>query len=108
MTDILKKLGQVAAAAATDEDLYEVPADRTALISSLVVCNRGAASSFRAAVVPAGESLDLVHYVAYDMPIDINDAKALRLGITMSTGDKLVVRGTSANFTFSAFGVERS
>jgi hypothetical protein len=106
MPDHLRILGQAALAATTLTDVYTVPATKSATISSVVVCNRGVATSFRISVAKAGLADTNKQYLYYDTAIAANDTFAATIGITMDTGDVLRVYGTSANCSASVFGVE--
>lgn len=104
-----KVLGQSAPSANTDTTLYTVPAATEAVISTLVVCNRGAsAATYRIAVRPDGAALANSHYVAYDISIAANSLVALTLGVTINATDVVTVRASTADTTFSAFGSEIS
>jgi len=104
-----KVLGQSAPAATTAVDLYTVPSATSAVISTLVVCNRAASdATYRVAVRPAGTSLANQHYVAYDVTVGASDSTTLTLGITAATTDVVTVYASTADLTFSAFGSELS
>jgi hypothetical protein len=70
-----KVLGQLAAAATTEEGLYAVPASSSTVVSSIVIANRGAtAATYRLAVKPtAATTLATNHYLAYDVSIAANN-----------------------------------
>jgi hypothetical protein len=102
-----KVLGQAALAATTDTDVYTVPASRQAVVSTLVVANRGAtAATFRVAVRPAGGTLADGMYIAYDVPIDGNSSYTFTIGITLDETDVVMVRSSTANLSVNLFGQE--
>jgi hypothetical protein len=102
-----KVLGQVIPSATTATTLYTVPSDKSAVISTLVVCNQEAtAATYRIAVRPAGATLAAVHYVAYDVTVGANDSTALTLGITLATTDIVTVYASTATISFHAYGDE--
>jgi hypothetical protein len=103
-----KVLGQLAAAATTEEGLYAVPASSSAVVSTIVIANRGAtATTYRLAVKPtAATTLATSHYLAYDVAIAANDSVALTLGITLAASNAIRTYAGNANLTFSAFGSE--
>jgi hypothetical protein len=106
-TTSYKVLAQNATSATTSTDIYTVGAGKQAVISTLVVCNRGtSATTFRIAVRPDGSTLANTHYLAYDVAIAANDSTNLTLGITMDASDVLTVYAGNANLTFAAFGSE--
>ena len=103
-----KVLGQLAAAATTEEALYAVPASSSTVVSSIVIANRGSTTAtYRLAVKPtAATTLATNHYIAYDVPLAANDSVALTLGITLAATNALRTYASNANLTFSAFGSE--
>lgn len=110
MSQAYKIAGQSAPAANTDTLLYTVPASREFIESTLTVCNRdsaGGIAAFRIAVVPSAESLATKHYLAYDILIDSRGTEKFTIGFTLATGDKVYVRSSTANLSFSLFGCER-
>lgn len=107
MATAYKVLGQVAPSATTATSLYTVPTSTQALSSSLVICNRGAASStFRVAIRPGGATLDPKHYLFYDAVLDANNAAFFTLGLALAATDVITVYAGTADFSFSAFGSE--
>lgn len=103
-----KVLGQLAAAATTEEGLYAVPASSSAVVSTIVVANRGTTSAtYRIAVKPtAATTLASNHYIAYDVAIAPNDSTALTLGVTLAANNAIRTYASNANLTFTAFGTE--
>jgi hypothetical protein len=103
-----KILGQLAAAATTEEALYAVPASSSTVVSSIVIANRGStAATYRLAVKPtAATTLATNHYLAYDVTIAANDSAALTLGITLAATNAIRTYASNTNLTFTAFGSE--
>lgn len=102
-------VGQVAPAADTDTLIYEVLAARYFVASTLMITNRdkvGDAAEFRVAIVPAGETLAAKHYIKYDEFIDQRESIPLTLGLSLQAGVKIYVRGSTANLSFSLFGLD--
>lgn len=107
MATTYKVLGQSAPSATTLTSLYTVPSATTAVISSIVICNRDASSAtYRIAVRPDGAAIANSQYIAYDVTVGASDSTVLTLGITMDATDVLSVYASTANLTFSAFGSE--
>jgi len=107
MPQAYKVLGQSAPSATTLTSLYTVPSATSAVVSTITVCNRAAASkSFRLAVRPAGASIADQHYIAYDVVIAANDSTCLTLGLTLAATDVLSVYASAADLSFQAFGSE--
>lgn len=102
-----KVLGQSNPSATTATTLYTVPSGKTAVISTLSVCNTAAsAATFRVAVRPAGASLATVHYLAYDTTVGANDTTTITIGITLAATDVVTVYASTANLVFHAYGDE--
>lgn len=102
-----KVLGQINPSATTATTLYTVPSAKSAVVSSLTICNQtSSAATFRIAVRPAGATLAAVHYVAYDVTVGASDTTALTLGITLATTDVITVYASTATLSFHAYGDE--
>ena len=102
-----KVLGQSNPSANTNTDLYTVPANTSAVCSTLVVCNQAATgATFRVAVRPSGAVIAAQHYLSYDVSLNANDSVTLTIGITLATTDIVTVRANSATVSFSLFGSE--
>jgi glucose-6-phosphate dehydrogenase assembly protein OpcA len=102
-----KVLGQVIPSATTATTLYTVPSAKSAVISSLTICNQASTSAtFRVAVRPAGATLATLHYIAYDVTVGAADTTALTLGITLATTDVVTVYASTATVSFHAYGDE--
>lgn len=109
MPTIYKVLGQVAPNATTDTTLDTVPAATQVVVSTIVVCNRGAtAATYRIAIRPAGAAISNQHYIAYDSTVAANDSTMLTIGITLAATDVITVYASNANLSFNAFGSEIS
>ena len=108
MPDTVKILGQSAPNATTETDLYEVLAPATsAVVSSIVVCNRGTTSTtFRISVSQAGAATTNKDYLYDDITIGGMDTFVATIGISLATTDKIRVYAGNANLSFNAFGVE--
>ena len=103
----VKVLGQLACAATTAETVYTVPSGKSAVVSTVAVCNRtGSVVTYRLAVRPAGATLANQHYIAYDVPLPANSSDYLTLGITLAATDVLTFYASAASLSVSAFGDE--
>lgn len=101
--------GQAAPAADTDTVLFTVGVGRYFVVSTLMVTNRdkvGDAAEYRIAVVPKGEVLATKHYIKYDDFIDQRESIPLTLGIALPAEARVYVRASTANLSFSLFGVD--
>lgn len=104
-TTTYKVLAQSALSATTNTDVYTVPSATSAVVSTMVLCNRSTtAAAFRIAIRPAGATLANQHYIAYDVTLGANDSTTLTLGITLATTDVVTVYASTANVSVSLFG----
>ena len=109
MPTVYKVLGQSAPAATTSTTLYTVPSATETIVSTIAVTNRAAtAATFRIAVRPNGATLANEHYISFDAPISANDTLFITVGATLDATDVITVYGSTANFSFTAFGSEIS
>ena len=104
-----KVLGQAAPSATTATDVYTVALSSEAVVSTIVVCNRAAASgTYRISVRPSGATQADEHYIAYDVPVAGNDSTTLTLGITLEASDVITVYCSTADMSVSVFGSEET
>jgi hypothetical protein len=108
MSDTLKVLAQQSPAAGTLTDLYTVPGGKSAVASSIVVCNRDAlqTAAFRIAVVVGGLADDVKQYLYYDQEIEPNCSFVAMVGLTLATTDVVRVQSSNGACSFNLFGVE--
>jgi hypothetical protein len=107
MTTTYKTLGQSAPLATTETDLYTVPAVTSTIVSSLIVCNRGAtATTFRISNSVGGGATATKDYIYFDVSIAANETFIATVGVTMATTDKLRVFAGNTNLSFAAYGSE--
>jgi len=96
------KVAQAQGTALTD--LYTVPSDKQAVISSLTVCNYGTASyEYDLRVRPGGASAADIHYLASGVLIPPNETAFITAGIALGTADVLSVQATGSAVSFMAF-----
>lgn len=107
MATTYKVLAQAAPSATTSTDVYTVGAGKSAVISTMVICNRATAqASYRIAIRPAGATLANQHYIAYDVTLAASDSTTLTLGITLAATDVVTVYCSTATQSVSIFGSE--
>lgn len=107
MPTTYKVLGQTATTTATTATLYTVPSATSAVCSTLVATNRGAAASaFRIAVQPGGATLEDKHYIVYDNNLQGNDAVFLTIGVTLAATDVISVFSSTDAMSFNLYGSE--
>ena len=108
MATTYKVLGQVAPLATTDTTLYTVPSATQAVCSTLSVCNRGSAATFRVQIKIAGAASDNKQFVTYDATVAANDTLLLTFGATLGATDVVVVYVSTGDVSFQLFGSEIS
>ena len=109
MATTYKVLGQSNPSSATATTLYTVPSAKSAVVSTITVCNQAAtAATYRIAVRPAGATLAAQHYLAYDSSITANNSTMITIGVTLATTDVITVYASTATMSFSVFGTEIS
>ena len=109
MASVIKVLGQSAPSATTETDLYTVPAATSTVVSSLVICNRGATeATFRVSIAVGGGATANKDYLYYDLPIAPNDTFIFTIGPTLAAADEVKVYASTGNLSFSIFGQESS
>lgn len=106
MATTYKVLGQSSPSASTNTTLYTVPSAKSAVISTLAICNRSSSAAFRVAVRPSGATLANQHYVVYDSQLASGDSVFLTLGITLATTDVVTIYSSTSTLSFSLFGSE--
>ena len=117
MTTTYKKLGSVVAtmtvgtsaiaSSGLNTTLYTVPSLTSTVVSSIVVCNLGLNEhTFRIAI--GNGTITLKDYIYYDLTIAGNDTFFCTAGITMATGNTIIVQANATDVVFSAFGSEIS
>jgi len=100
-------LAQSAPSATTNTDVYTVGSGKSAVVSTITVCNRAAtAATYRIAIRVAGATIANEDYIAYDSALPANDTIALTLGVTLAATDVVTVYASSANLSFNLFGAE--
>lgn len=111
MSTAYKKLGATVVVADTDTALYTVPGSTSAIVSSIIICNKGTSTrTFRIAHISGGGigAVGAADYLYYDLYIRGRDTFVVTIGITMATTDTLLVRANHADVTFTAEGSEIS
>ena len=107
MATTYKVLGQSAPSATTNTDVYTVGSGKSAVVSTITVCNRAASSAtYRIAIRVAGAAIANEDYIAYDSTVPGNDTISLTLGITLAATDVVTVYASTANLSVNLFGTE--
>jgi hypothetical protein len=107
MASTYKVLAQSAPSATTNTDVYTVGSGKSAVVSTITICNRAAtAATYRIAIRIAGTTIANEDYIAYDASVPANDTIALTLGITLAATDVVTVYASTANTSFNLFGSE--
>jgi hypothetical protein len=107
MADVVKVLGQQYPSATTLTTLYTTPALTSAVVSSLVMCNKGTvADAVRAAVRVGGASIEDKQYLFYDQPLGAKESLTVTIGISIDAADVVSVYSTQGTTAFNLYGVE--
>jgi hypothetical protein len=103
-----KVLGQAHPAGTSETNLYTVPAETQAIVSTLSISNvTGASANARVWVRVGGASTGNTNALMYDVPLASNSVAAFTLGLTLAATDVVTVRGSSGgHLTFQLFGSE--
>ena len=110
MATAYKILGQSSPSDTSNTDLYTVPADASAVISTLMISNTSIAeATCRIFARQGGAAASTTNAIIYGGAIAGNDFKAITVGITLAGADVITVQsGTADALTFQAFGSEVS
>ena len=107
MSEVYKILGASAPSATTQTTVYTVAASTEAIVSSIVVCERGGNSAtFRIAILSGGGTVANEDYIAYDHSISANETIVLTLGVGLAATDEVEVYASTADLSFNVFGME--
>lgn len=108
MAETLKILAQAASSALTNVTVYTVTTT-AAVISTMFLCNTNSASGDTVRVY-AMKSTDgapaIKNALYYDLPMYNNDTFAATCGITLATGDSIVIYSNSSLVSCQLFGSE--
>jgi hypothetical protein len=103
----MKILAQAYPSAATSTALYTVGAGKSAVISTIAVCNTtGSQLTFRIATVPSGGTLGSASYIAYDSKVTGNDTNFITVGITLEAGATIYVYNATQGVAYNLYGTE--
>lgn len=108
MPSIQKVLGQAAPSTTNNTNLYTVPANTSAVSSTLSVTNTTTAiATARVFVRIGGDAAGQNNAIMYDVAIQPNSVIALTIGMTLAETDIVTVQtGTADALTFMLFGEE--
>ena len=107
MSDIIKVLGQLDAAATTQETLYTVPDLTQTTVSSFVACNRtGSAITFRLRINVAAASDADKQFLYYGKSVAANDTFTAVIGMCLGQADVVKTYASAVDMSFTLFGVE--
>jgi homoserine dehydrogenase len=109
VAETFKNLGQQGPAGNTLTDLYTVPGATSAVVSSVIVCNRSLLdTTFRLSHAIAGAADTAAQYLYYDASVQAGATFIATVGLTLATTD--VIRCLSSNglVSFNLYGVEKT
>jgi glucose-6-phosphate dehydrogenase assembly protein OpcA len=109
MANVYKILGQSSPSATTETTLYTVPSAKSAVASSISICNRGSGqTTFRVSISQGGSATANKDYLYYDVVLAGNDTFIATIGITLATTDVVRVYSGNTSLSFQLFGTEIS
>ena len=105
-----KVLGQTAPSGTTNVDLYTVGSGKSAIVSSIAICNVTAtAATYRVFQRIAGAAAGVANAVVYDATVAANSTSTVEIKMTLAATDVITVQsGTGSALTFTANGSEIS
>jgi len=100
---------QSAPGATTETTLYTVPASTKTVLSTYIVCNRGAtATTARVSFTKGAGATATTDYDIYDLLIPPNDVYKATCGYTLNAATVMKVYAGNASLTFQVYGEEIS
>ena len=108
MATTYKVLGQSSPANTNNADLYTVPADTQAVVSTINVANLTASEAkFTIYVRVAGAAASNANTLGLNVSLAANSIFSATQGITLNAGDIITIKSNTANaLSFQAFGSE--
>lgn len=83
--------------ATTLTKIYDCPANKTGLVT-IVVCNRGGATTYRLSIAPLGAADATSQYIVYDAALAANETKIWD-ELSIQSTDSIRAYAASANVT---------
>lgn len=93
--------GQVIPGAATEVAGYTVPAGVESVFDTIIVCNQAGATNFTIRIQKTGAALSTAQYLYFQVPIQANQTFSSQIGISMESGDAVLVQSASGNCSFA-------
>lgn len=107
MANTHKLLARSQPAAATNTIVYTAPASTKVLVTSIVVCNVGAAAeTFRIFFIPAAGAANINNAIYYDVTLPDNDTFVANIALLGETDTDITVYSLGGNATFTISGME--
>lgn len=107
MPFVYKILGQENPAANTLTTIYQVPADNSAIISTVTIANLYQTNvTYKLAVQKNGQNIESNHYIAFETILLGYDTAVLTLGLTLGANDILSANVSDGNTAINVFGTE--
>ena len=107
MAENYRVLGQAALPADSLTDVYTVPANTEAVVSSIIICNRDTSShKYRLSVAVGGAGDDVKQYLAYNVTLLPESSDDWTIGATLAAGDVVRAYGDAAQLSVGVFGTE--
>lgn len=107
MAEALKCLGQQLPAQDTLTNLYETPTAKSAVVSSIVICNQNRESvTFRLAHAIAAAADARAQYLYYDQIVPPQKTFIATIGMTLAGTDVIRCKASRTNVSFNVYGSE--
>jgi len=109
MANAYKVLGQSYPNATTNTDVYTVGTGKSAVVSTIAICNQTANQlTYNIAVRPSGATLTNSQYIAYGTPVNGNTTTFITIGTTLAATDVITVNASAQGLSFNVYGTEIS
>ena len=95
----------------TNYTVYTVPSSSETVVSSILVLNRNSSSSAKITIyhVPSGQSVNNRYAILHQREIlSGGNFINIQIGITMETGDTIIVNSDTSSVNFILWGDEKS
>jgi hypothetical protein len=108
MAETPKKLFGVDVNATTNTSLYHNAGITNTIVSTICVCNRGVATTFRLyqSTTAPPTAPGAGDYICYDTPIEAYSSVFLTIGLCVSAADYIAGYAGTTDVTFIGWGVE--
>ena len=118
MPSLYRNIAQISPASVTSTDLYTCPANTSAVVSTIVICNQNTTNqtfriSVRSGSAASGASTSAIGstatpsgsaYIFYETLVYAQSSLAVTMGLTLTAAEVVTVYASAANISFLLFG----